>query len=260
MEEAIPPPEDNKAAKGASQSLVLAVFLALCLALTTAMAYVTANDLAIAREQTLARVPPNLATVDGPNAPTLLPDGSIPEDQVFMPTVVPTPGSQRVNTPIYPVLPELRPYSPIEPVDGWLNTPAKGFEDFLGKVLLVEFWAYDCGLCIDRIPYDQANYLAFRDRGFQIIGVHSPGLKTETDLERVYQAVRELGVIWPVALDSNNTVLQEWSGQSKLEAPLSVLIDPNGQVRFMYTTKAAGHGQYAHISSAIEALLVEFDL
>lgn len=41
-----------------------------------------------------------------------------------------------------------------------------------GKVVLVDFWATWCGPCIEKLPEVDELYRKYRDRGFEVVGVH----------------------------------------------------------------------------------------
>jgi len=63
------------------------------------------------------------------------------------------------------------------------------FNDYRGKVTLVDFWASWCGPCKDEVPNIKAVYAKFHDQGFEVIGVN---LDDElADAER-YLATAEL--------------------------------------------------------------------
>jgi len=90
----------------------------------------------------------------------------------------------------------------------------------------------------------------YRDEGLVIIGVHTPEFKYERDLANVQQAVAELGVTWPVALDNDWTT---WRAYSNRYWPAMYLIDKRGDIRHL----KIGEGGYAHTEAIIQALLAE---
>src|SRR6201992_2262306 len=72
-----------------------------------------------------------------------------------------------------------------------------------GKVVLVDFWTYSCINCLRSLPYIRAWAAKYKDHGLVVIGVHAPEFAFEKDPGNVQRAVKDLGVTFPVALDSN---------------------------------------------------------
>ena len=58
-------------------------------------------------------------------------------------------------------------------------SPALTMSGLRGKVVLVDFWTYSCVNCVRTIPYLKAWNDAYRDKGFVIIGVHTPEFEFE---------------------------------------------------------------------------------
>ena len=46
--------------------------------------------------------------------------------------------------------------------------------DLKGKVVLVNFWATDCGVCVSEMPDIVKTYNAYRAKGFEVIAVAMP--------------------------------------------------------------------------------------
>ena len=55
-----------------------------------------------------------------------------------------------------------------ETVDG----EAFRWDDYRGKVVLVDFWATWCSVCLDELPNVRAHYEAYKDQGFDVVGVN----------------------------------------------------------------------------------------
>ncbi len=63
---------------------------------------------------------------------------------------------------------------PLPPLDagGWLNTKKPlTASDLRGKVVLVDFWASDCGPCLRSLPDLIEFNKRYHDRGVEIVGL-----------------------------------------------------------------------------------------
>ena len=49
----------------------------------------------------------------------------------------------------------------------------------------------------------QELYKKYKDKGLEIVGVHSPEFDFEKDPANVKKAIADLGVTWPVVQDNN---------------------------------------------------------
>jgi peroxiredoxin len=99
-----------------------------------------------------------------------------------------------------------------------------------GKVVLIEFWATDCGPCVAETPNLKAAYEKFHSDGFEIIGI-SLDYK-ESALRRF---TREKELPWPQYFDGKG-----WEHQFGLQygifvIPTMWLVDRRGNLRFTGT-------------------------
>lgn len=92
-----------------------------------------------------------------------------------------------------------------------------------GKVVLVNFWATWCPACKREMPELERWYKRFRARGFVVLGVDEQEGRRD-----VSQFVRELGVTYPIVLDTtgNQAVAYHVVG-----IPASFLVDRQGIIR-----------------------------
>src|SRR5262249_56551017 len=81
------------------------------------------------------------------------------------------------------------------------------------KVVLYDFWTYSCVNCVRTVPYLRAWYDRYRSDGLVVIGVHSPEFNFEKNHANVRRAVKRLGVDYPVALDDDMTIWNQFGNQ-----------------------------------------------
>jgi cytochrome c biogenesis protein CcdA/thiol-disulfide isomerase/thioredoxin len=135
----------------------------------------------------------------------------------------------------------------------WLNSPPLRSEMLRGKVVLVDFWTYSCINCLRTLPYLEAWDRKYRDQGLLIIGVHSPEFAFEKDRKNVEQAVHDLGITYPVAMDNRFAI---WNAFDNKAWPAHYLIDAKGRIRH----RQSGEGAYDETERMIQDLLSEANL
>jgi cytochrome c biogenesis protein CcdA/thiol-disulfide isomerase/thioredoxin len=148
-------------------------------------------------------------------------------------------------------LPDIGTAPDFQGIADWLNTTQNkpvSLPRLRGHVVLVDFWTYSCINCLRTLPHLRAWYTAYHRDGFTIVGVHTPEFAFEHVLSNVRDAVRRLGVTWPVALDNNYST---WSAYSNQYWPADYLVDKTGQIRSVHF----GEGDYAKTEADIRALL-----
>jgi cytochrome c biogenesis protein CcdA/thiol-disulfide isomerase/thioredoxin len=136
-------------------------------------------------------------------------------------------------------------------ITGWLNTPngsAVDLKSLRGRVVLVDFWAYSCINCQRSIPHIVDWYKAYKDSGFEVIGVHTPEYAFERVPDNVAGGAADLGITYPVALDPNYST---WTNYRNRYWPAKYLIDANGTVRHI----KFGEGDYPATESLLRQLL-----
>jgi cytochrome c biogenesis protein CcdA/thiol-disulfide isomerase/thioredoxin len=131
---------------------------------------------------------------------------------------------------------------------GWINTPPLTAESLKGKVILINFWTFSCSNCLNALPHIKAIEAKYRDRGLVVIGVHTPELAHERVEANVRDAVRRLGVVYPVVLDGDYRI---WNAFHNEYWPAVYLIDAQGHIRYHHF----GEGDYDGEDRAAAALL-----
>lgn len=153
--------------------------------------------------------------------------------------------------PIPEVLMEVHP--PLVDIDGWLQSEVETLEELRGKVVVVEFWTFGCYNCKNRIPHSQELYARYRPEGLEMVGIHSPEFKYEEDVENIRSATEDLGVTWPVVLDTRRRTFWEWQTGGRAYWPRTYVLDRQGRVRFDHI----GEGKYRELEQTVAFLLDE---
>ncbi len=157
----------------------------------------------------------------------------------------------------YPTLEEkAKKYSlapDISTPDGFINTDGQPvsisqFKD--KKVVLVDIWTYSCINCQRTIPYLNGWYAKYKDQGLEIIGLHTPEFSFEKVQKNVEEAVKNLGIQYPVVLDND---FSTWNAFQNEYWPREYLIDIDGYIVHDH----AGEGEYDITERAIQDALAE---
>ncbi len=137
----------------------------------------------------------------------------------------------------------------------WINSEPLRIADLRGKVLLIDFWTFDCWNCYRSFPWLKAMEQRLETRGLQVIGIHSPEFEHERVRENVVQKVKEFGLHHPVMLDND---FAYWKAMGNRYWPAFYLIDKQGQVRKVFVGEThEGDARARQIETLIEALLAE---
>jgi thiol-disulfide isomerase/thioredoxin len=139
---------------------------------------------------------------------------------------------------------------PLVELDGWLQSDITSLDELEGQVVIVQFWTYSCHNCTATIPYLQALYERYHEDGLEIVGVHSPEFDFEKDPDGVAEAAEDLGVTWPIALDTERVNFREWQGRPAYW-PRTYVLDERGRVRY----NNIGEGAYDQLAETVAWLL-----
>ncbi|MBA3645240.1 MAG: redoxin family protein [Gemmatimonadaceae bacterium] len=150
--------------------------------------------------------------------------------------------------------PDEGPLPSFDGATGWLNTGAAGSpltaEQLRGKVVVVNVWTFECYNCLNVLPHVKALAAKYRGRDVVVVGVHTPELARERVPGNVADAVRRLGVTYPVALDANYGI---WRAFNNQYWPSLYIADKRGRIRFHHF----GEGRYEDEDRVVEQLLSE---
>src|SRR6516164_5542157 len=149
-----------------------------------------------------------------------------------------------VRLPVEGELPDL------DGATGWLNSEPLTPAGLRGKVVLASFWTYTCVNWLRQLPYLRAWAGKYSGHGLVVIGIHTPEFSFEHDPGNVRQAVRDMGITYPVAMDNNYGV---WLAFDNHYWPALYFADAQGRIRHHHF----GEGEYAQSEMVIQQLLAE---
>jgi thiol-disulfide isomerase/thioredoxin len=133
---------------------------------------------------------------------------------------------------------------------GWLNSPPLTTAELRGKVVLVDFWTYTCINWLRTLGYVRAWAETYANHGLVVVGVHTPEFPFESDVDNVRQAVKDMRIEYPIALDSDYAV---WRAFSNRYWPAVYIADAQGLIRH----HQFGEGGYEECERVIQRLLRE---
>lgn len=142
-------------------------------------------------------------------------------------------------------------------LDGWLNTDATSLEEIraANTLTVVQFWTFGCYNCKNTLEALQRLYADFGDRGVEIVGVHSPEFSYEEDVNNIIEAAAELGVTWPIALDTHKRNFHRWQEGPTAYWPRVYVIDSDNRIR--YDKRGDSATTYQRLYEVVEQLLTE---
>ncbi len=132
----------------------------------------------------------------------------------------------------------------------WLNSQPLTPQALRGKVVLVNFWTFNCINCLHALPYVRAWAEKYRDYGLVVVGVHTPELSFERDIGNVRKAVARLKIDYPVAIDNGYAI---WKAFGNEYWPAAYFVDAQGRIRHHHF----GEHDYENSERVIQKLLME---
>ncbi|MCQ4444847.1 cytochrome c biogenesis protein/redoxin [Enterobacter cloacae] len=133
---------------------------------------------------------------------------------------------------------------------GWINSDSVTSESLRGKVVLIDFWTWDCINCQHTLPHVRDWATKYQSQGLVVIGVHTPEYPWEKPLSSVKNAVNKWQLPYRVVTDNN---YQIWNAFGNQYWPAHYYFDAKGQLRYT----SFGEGNYEQQEKVIQQLLKE---
>ncbi|MGC4126119.1 cytochrome c biogenesis protein/redoxin [Enterobacter sp.] len=133
---------------------------------------------------------------------------------------------------------------------GWINGDPVTSDSLRGKVVLIDFWTWDCINCQHTLPHVRDWAKKYQSQGLVVIGVHTPEYPWEKPLASVQKAVTKWQLPYRVVTDNN---YQIWNAFGNQYWPAHYYFDAKGQLRYT----SFGEGNYDQQEKVIQQLLKE---
>ena len=132
--------------------------------------------------------------------------------------------------------------------DVWLNSKPLTLKSLRGKVVVLDFWAFDCEPCIQAMPHIVALHDKYAKEGVAFIGIHTPRADNEKSIEGLKAAMARMGIKYPVVVDANQKMFRDYLCDLW---PSQFVIDRDGIVRYSH----GGVGRYEEMDQKVQELL-----
>jgi peroxiredoxin len=108
-----------------------------------------------------------------------------------------------------------------------LDGETVALSQFIGRPIMVNFWATWCGPCRIEMPEIQAVWEAYQDDGLVVLALDQD--ETAEDVQAYFD---ELGLTFTPLLDDGSNTAQNFGLQGTL--PASIFINPDGEVSIIH--------------------------
>ena len=133
---------------------------------------------------------------------------------------------------------------------GWVNGDPVTSDSLQAKVVLIDFWTWDCINCQHTLPHVRDWAQKYQAQGLVVIGVHTPEYPWEKPLASVQKAVTKWQLPYRVVTDNNYKI---WNAFGNQYWPAHYYFDAKGQLRYT----SFGEGNYEQQEKVIQQLLKE---
>lgn len=165
----------------------------------------------------------------------------------------PSPAPSPTPVPSGTAIPDDGPHPELRDVDGWLQSDVTSLEELRGRVVVVQFWTFGCINCKNTLPNLRELYAAHPRSDLEVVGIHAPEFDWEADPAAISAAAADLGVTWPIVLDTRKRTFHHWQEGTRAYWPRTYVLDREGRIRFDHI----GEGAYAELNEVVAALIAD---
>ena len=137
----------------------------------------------------------------------------------------------------------------------WINSQPLTLAELRGKVVLIDFWTFDCWNCYRSFPWLRTVEERFSARGLQVVGVHTPEFAHEKIRATIERKVKEFKLAHPIMIDND---FSYWRAMKNSVWPAFFILDKQGRVRKVVVGEThVGDSRARLVETEIEKLLAE---
>ena len=100
----------------------------------------------------------------------------------------------------------------LDGITEWLNAEPEILEHG-DSPLLIYFWATSCHVCHATMPKLQAWREKFVPRGLKMVAIHCPRMQSDTNIEKVKEAITEFGIVEPCGVDNKHKAKKSFENE-----------------------------------------------
>lgn len=128
------------------------------------------------------------------------------------------------------------------------NKPSMKLSDLRGKVVMLQFTASWCGVCIKEMPHIEKDiWNTFKNKGLHVYGVDR-----KEDAEKVLKFAKKTKVTYPLIMDEDGNIFKKYADENA-GVTRNILIDKEGKIVFM--TRLFEQNEFNQLIKKIEELL-----
>ncbi len=164
---------------------------------------------------------------------------------------IPSPSSAHslpISSKVVANVPTGRPLPEFQGISQWLNSGPIKAADLKGSVALIQIWTFACINCQRTLPYITRWHRQYEAKGLKVVGVHTPELPFEREVNNIKNALKEHEITYPVAVDND---FKTWNAYHNSFWPHLFLADRNGMLLYDHI----GEGAYDETEHRIQQLL-----
>jgi alkyl hydroperoxide reductase subunit AhpC len=137
----------------------------------------------------------------------------------------------------------------------WINSSPLTLRELRGKLVLIDFWTFDCWNCYRSFPWLHTVEERFGKHGLQVIGVHTPEFSHEKVRANIERKVQEFKLTHPIMIDND---FSYWKAMKNSVWPAFFIVDKQGSIRKVVIGEThVGDARARIVEAEIEKLLAE---